>query len=214
MRRRALLVAGLSLPLCAVGGREFLRSRRAEFVEVGDEVRMSVALPELLLTRDSDAMASIESAFTTTLVYDVSLFRSGKARPISSQRRVVKIQWNPWKERFSVQISGSDRTTQTLYFTERDAAIAAAVTLDRIVVADGAELERGPKATYFVTVVGQRNPLSSALLPGDDESPGARGQGRDLSVFSRWIGMFIRDAPQAERTIAIRTVPAFYLVQR
>lgn len=214
MRRRALLVAGLSLPLCAVGGREFLRSRRAEFVEVGDDVLMSVALPELLLPRDSDAMASIESAFTTTLVFDVSLFRSGKARPISSQRRVVKIQWNPWKERFSVQSSGPDRQPQTLYFTDRDAAIAAAVSLDRFPVGDTRELERGPRATYFVTVVGQRNPISADLLPGDDASPDARGQGRDLSAFSRWIGMFIRDAPRAERTIAIRTAPAFYLVQR
>lgn len=214
MRRRALLVAGLSLPLTAVGGREFLRARRAEFVEVGDAVLMTVALPELLSIRDSDAMASIDSAFATTLVYDVSLFRTGNPRPISSHRRVVKIQWNPWKERFSVQSSGSGGGAQALYFTERDAAIAEAVSLSRFRVATATELERGPKSTYFVTVVGQRNPISSALLPDGGESADARGQGRDLSVFSRWIGMFIRDAPRAERTIAIRTTPAFYLVQR
>ena len=60
MRRRALLLAGLSLPLLGATGLELLRNRRARFEEVGDGVLMTVGLPELLSTRDDDAMASLE----------------------------------------------------------------------------------------------------------------------------------------------------------
>lgn len=211
MRRRALLVAGLSLPLLGIGGRELLRSRRAEFVEAGELVLVTVALPELLSTRDADAVASLESAFATTLVFDVTLHRSG-GRPVVSRRRVVKIQWDPWKERFAVAIRDDARPAETFFARERDAAIARAVTLQRLPIARTEDLERGPQATYFVTVIGQRNPITPDLLP-DAEGEGVRGQGRDLAVFSRWIGIFVSDVPTAEKTVAIRTAPAFYLVK-
>lgn len=213
MRRRAFLIAGLGLGALGAGGRELLRGRRAEFVESGDAVLVSVALPELLSLRDRDAMASLDSAFATTLVFEISLYRTGSPRPISGQRRVVKIQWDPWKERFGVQTSDPGQGTTTAYFREREPAIARAVSLDRLRIARADALERGPQASYFVTVVGQRNPITEALLP-EDELAGSRGQGRDLSAFSRWIGIFIRDAPAAEKTFAIRTTPAFYLVKR
>jgi hypothetical protein len=213
MNRRAFLATGLGLPLIAAGGRELLRARRADFVEVGDSVLMSVELPELLSTRDRDAMASLESAFATTLVFEIKLYRSGSSRPISAQRRVVKIQWNPWKERFSVQTSDPGQGTRTVYFRERNPAIAKAVALDRLPIARSSALGRGRNESYFVTVVGQRNPITAALLP-EDELVGGQGQGSDLAAFSRWIGIFIRDTPAAEKTFAIRTTPAFYLVER
>lgn len=214
MKRRAFIAAGLGLPLVtAAGGRELLRARRADFVEIGESVLMTVSLPELLSTRDRDAMASIESAFSTTLVFEIKLYRSGSARAVSAQRRIVKIQWNPWKERFGVQTSDPGQGTRTAYFRGRNRAIAWAVGLDRIQIARSQDLDRGRDATYFVTVVGQRNPITAALLP-EDVVVGGQGQGSDLSAFSRWIGIFIRDTPAAEKTFAIRTTPAFYLVPR
>jgi len=213
LKRRAFIAASLALPLTGAGGRELLRARRASFAEAGDSVLMTVGLPELLSTRDRDAMASIESAFTTTLVFEIKLYRTGSSRPISGQRRLVKIQWNPWKERFGVQTSDPGMGTRSAYFRSRNRAIARAVALDRLPVARASALDRGRDATYFVTVVGQRNPITAALLP-EDVVAGGQGQGSDLSAFSRWIGIFIRDTPAAEKTFAIRTTPAFYLVDR
>ena len=172
---------------------------------------MTVSLPELLSTRDRDAMASIESAFTTTLVFEIKLYRSGTSRPISARRRLVKIQWNPWKERFGVQTSDPGSGARTAYFRYRNRAIARAVGLDRVLVAKTSALQRGSDSTYFVTVVGQRNPITAALLP-EEVAVDGHGQRNDLSAFSRWIGIFIRDTPAAEKTFAIRTTPAFYLV--
>ncbi|MBK8264571.1 MAG: DUF4390 domain-containing protein [Nannocystis sp.] len=212
MRRRALLVAGLSLPALAIGGRELLRARRADFVEAGGGVLMTVATPELLPVRDGEVIRALESGFATTLVFEVALYRSGGGRPLVSRRRVVKLQWNPWKERFTVVIRDDESSPITASFASRDDAVARATSLERLRVADADALERGPQATYFVTVLAQRNPIAAGALEGT--GAGDRAQGRDLAVFSRWIGIFVSDAPTAEKTVGIRTAPAFYLVRR
>ena len=218
MRRRGFLgygLLGLAVPLMAApGGLELLKPRRARFEEVGDSVLMTADLPELLLTRDGDAMASLESAFRTRLDFEISLYRAGQTDPVEQRRVTVFIQWDPWKERYVVETKEADRTATRRYFAGRDEAIVAAVQLDRVRVARASALERGPKAVYFATVVGQRNPIEKGLLSPEDGDGDGRGQGRDLSVFSRWVGIFIRATQSAEKTVAIKTSPAFYLVPR
>ncbi len=212
MRRRSVLALGLALPLMAgAGGLELLRGRRAQFEELGDAVLMTVELPELLQTRDADAMASLESAFRTKLEFELSLYRAGQSDPVDQRRVRTSIQWDPWKERYIVETIEAERSPSRRYFVGRDEAIAAAVRLERVRVARSGALERGPRATYFVTVVGQRNPIEKGLLSPEDDG---RGQGRDLSVFSRWVGIFIRATHSAEKTVAIKTTPGFYLVPR
>ncbi len=212
MRRRGFFGLLAALPLLtAAGGLELLKPRRAKFEEVGDSVLMTAELPELLLTRDADAMASIESAFRTRLEYEVSLYRAGQSDPIEQRRVTVYIQWDPWKERFVVETQEQGRSPTRRYFADRDEAIGIAIRLDRVRIARASALERGPRAIYFATVVGQRNPIEKGLLSADDDG---RGQGRDLSVFSRWVGIFIRATQSAEKTVAIKTSPAFYLVPR
>lgn len=212
MRRRALLLAGLSLPLLGAGPLELLRPRRAKFEEVGDAVLMTVALPELLSTRDGDAMTSLESAFATTLVFEIVVYKAGQHAPVDQRSRVVKIQYNPWKERYVVTTSDAGRASQVRYYTDRDEAVARATSLDRVRVARVSGLQRGEDAVYFATVVGQRNPIDKDLLALEAGDALDRGQGRDLSVFSRWVGIFVRATQSAEKTFAIKTTPAFYLV--
>lgn len=212
MRRRALLLAGLTLPLLGAGGLEFLRPRRARFEEVGDAVLMTVAMPELLSTRDSDAMASLGSAFATTLVYEIVVYRAGQALPFDQRSRVVKIQYNPWKERYVVTTSDTGRAAQVRYYTDRDEAIARATSLERVRIARVSAMQRGPDAVYFATVVAQRNPIDQDLLAPETGDEDERGQGRDLAVFSRWVGIFVRATQSAEKTFAVKTTPGFYLV--
>ena len=64
------------------------------------------------------------------------------------------------------------------------------------------------------TAVDQRNPTERGLLPPEEGDGDGRGQGRDLSVFSRWVGIFIRATQVAEKTVAVKSTPAFYLVPR
>ena len=215
MRRRGFVLLALATPMmAAAGGLELVKSRRARFEEVGDAVLMTLDLPELLLTRDVDAMASLESAFRTRLDFEISLYRSGQSEVIEQRRVVVFIQWDPWKERYMVETKEAERAATRRYFAGRDEAIVAACRLDRVRVGRASALERGPRSAYHTTVVGQRNRIEKGLLSPEDGDGDGRGQGRDLSVFSRWIGIFIRATQSAEKTVAIKTSPAFYLVAR
>ncbi len=213
MRRRGFLALTLATPvMAAAGGLELVKARRARFEEIGDDVLLTVDLPELLLTRDVDAMASLESAFRTRLDFEVALYRVGQSEAIEQRWVVVLIQWDPWKERYMVETKEADRAATRRYFAGRDDAIVAACRLERVRIARASALERGPKAVYHATVVGQRNRVEKGLLSPEDGD--GRGQGRDLSVFSRWIGIFIRATQSAEKTVAIKSSPAFYLVPR
>lgn len=204
--RRGLIAWIAAIPLlAAAGGDPEPQARKARFEEVGDDVRMTVALPELLATDDAAAMDSLEAAFATTLTYEIDVHRGRAGEPIERRRVLVRIQWNAWKERYVVAVDEPGRGQTTRDFIDRDQAIAAAVTLDRLRVAAAADLERGPEATYFATIVGQRNPVERGLLSSG---------GREGSTFARWIGLFIRSERRAERTVELRTSPAFYLVPR
>lgn len=214
MKRRALLILGLTGPLLAAAQNrhELLHFRRAGFEEVGDSVLLSLGLPELLSVRDVDAIDSIDSGFTTTLTFTIRVHRTGSNALVDERHRTVKIQWNPWKERYTTQIQDEGKGVSVRSFTDRNQAIKHATQLDRVKIAQASALDRGVQATYFVIVVGQRNPLEPQHIPQPDIS--LSEQSRDLSVFSRWIGIFIREVPRAEKTFAIRTSPAFYLVEQ
>ncbi|MCA9713704.1 MAG: DUF4390 domain-containing protein [Myxococcales bacterium] len=219
MRRRAFVTgAGLTLAGVAAGGAgggELFLLRRMKFEELGDAVVVSVALPELLPTRDASAMQSIESGFATTLRLEATVVRTKSLTPVARRVRIVKIQWNPWRERYVVQTTDQGRGAAIRYYGKRDAAIAHAITLERMRVARASALERGPSATYAVTIVGQRNPIDpESRVAADDGGGGQTRGGGDLSAFSRWIGVFVQSAPRAEKTFAVRSSPAFYLVTR
>ncbi|MBL9100221.1 MAG: hypothetical protein JNL82_04630 [Myxococcales bacterium] len=208
-RRGFLGLAAASPLLLAAGGElEAVRPRKARFEEVGDSVLMTVALPELLAPDDQAAMASLDAAFATTLTYEIAVWRARAGEPLGRRRVLVRIQWDAWKERYAVVVEEPGRATSTRHFGERDAAIAAATTLERLRVADAASLERGPEATYYATVIGRRNPVDRGLRSRP------AGDGAGDSTFARWIGMFVRGEQRAERTVALRTSPAFYLVTR
>ncbi len=219
MRRRrfltgaAVTLAGLAA--AGAGGGELFLLRRMKFEELGDAVVASVALPELLPTRDERAMQSIESGFATTLRFEATVVRTKSMVPVARRVRIVKIQWNPWRERYVVQTTDQGRGAAIRYYSKRDAAIAHAISLDRMRVARASSLERGPSSTYALTIVGQRNPIEPESRIAQDRREDARARGSDdLSAFSRWIGVFVQSAPRAEKTYAVRSSPAFYLVPR
>lgn len=216
MRRRALLLGLVSLGLTAGVRPDTLLLRRAKFEEVGDAAMMTVEFPELLRTRDREAMASVDSGFETTLVYDVVLHEHGTNAVVVQHRRIVKIRYDYMNRRYEVTTRDDGGSRARRWFTRRSRAVAAAVKLDRIKVGRSRDLARGDPRQgpfYFVTVTGQRNPLDPT---GGDAGldPGAgRGQGRDTRWFSRFVNFLARELPSAEATVRYRTQP-FYLVKR
>lgn len=202
---RRQVLAGLVVAPIAFA-RSKTEKRRAKFEEAGEHVRMTLALPGLISLRDTDALKSIDSSFDTTLRYSLRLLRYGSDQLISSRTVVVKIRRDPWKKRYVVSRRSGGGWTKR-FFEERNAAIAAATTLERQIVGPVDQLERtGDGPYYYVRILGLRNPIEHA----DDDS-GDRGRGRDLYLFSRLVDSMAGERPRAEKEVRLVT-NAFYLL--
>jgi len=182
---------------------------KAKFEEIGETVRMTLALPGLISARDTDALKSIDSSFDTTLRYSLQLLEYGTRRLISSRIVVVKIRRDPWKKRYVVSRRSGGGGWSKRFFAKRADAVAAATTLSRQVVGPVSLLERtGDGPYYFVEVLALRNPIEQEV---EDSRNRGRGGGRDLEFFERLVDSMVGERAHAEETIHVRTNP-FYLL--
>ncbi len=212
-RRRlsGLLAVGLVLPSLGALPAPPVPTRKAQFTEIERRwVRMRVRVADLLKTTDKQAMQNLDGGFATRLVYDLGLFETGSKSAVSTVHIEIRILLNPWTSEYEVETRIDGGSPSVRNFTLRDDAIEAATALD-VRIASSSTLTRGEQnATYTVHVVAQRNPTQNKT----SGSPAtARGQDRDLEVFSRWVGMFVRARPLADKTVQFRTWPPFYLVE-
>lgn len=210
-RRRFLAgVVALAATLPLLGASpEALPRRKARFKYNSSSVKVGFSAGELLRESDKQAMKSLESGWPTRLVYDIALFEKGGARkPVATVQVEIRVQWDPWNRDYMVQTTiDGGRPTLRRYVLQADAIKAATQLL--VPVAKTPTLARGEDNVYFVSVFAQRNPIESK---SGGAGAGARGQDRDLEVFSRWVGMFVRSRPKAEKTTEFRTAP-FYVPQ-
>lgn len=208
-RRAVLLGAGATLIAGAMRN-DPLALRRARFEEVGDSVLMTVELPELFRARDREALASIDSGFATTVTFDVGVFEVGTHTPLETRYVVKTVQYDLWTQRYVVMTRESGRGAAKRYFPVRDAAIRAAIGLDRIRIARASHLQRGEDGPYYyVRVIAQRNPLSQESVTTAQGRPTER----NVRWFTRLIDFLSARPPEAEETVAVRTNP-FFLVPR
>ena len=214
MRRRALLAGMASLSLVSAMRPDTLLLRRARFEEVGAAIMVTVAFPELLRTRDREAMASLDSGFETTLVYDLILHEYGTNRVLEQHRRVVKVRYDYLNRRYEVTTRDDGGARARRYFPRRADAVEAAMSLRRMRVGRTEGLGRGEDGPfYYVTVLGQRNPLAPAQIDTGLDPGTGRAQGRDTRWFSRFVNFLAGELPEAEETVRFRTQP-FYLRAR
>lgn len=206
-RRRfcALVALSLTLPLIAAAP-ETLPRRPAKFTYSAQRLKIRVSVPDLLRETDKQAMKLLDGGYPTRLVYDLALYPKGARTPVALAHVEVSVQWDPWNRDYIVQTSVGAAQTTVRRYALRDDAIAAA-TLLSVPVAELAAIARGADEVHFVQVVAQRNPIQSKT---SGSGAAARGQDRDLEMFSRWVGMFVRARPEAEKLVEFRTHP-FYV---
>ncbi len=206
-RRRFMAVAavGLTLPLIAASP-ETLPRRDAKFTYTSRKLKIRVAVPDLLRETDKQAMKLLDGGYPTRLVYDLAVYPKGSRTPIAVQHIEISVQWDPWNRDYIVQTSVGSAQATVRRFALREDAIKAATSLS-VPIADLDAIPRGEDEVHFVQLVAQRNPIQAKA---SSASAGARGQDRDLEMFSRWVGMFVRSRPKAEKLVEFRTHP-FYV---
>lgn len=208
LSRRGFLAAAallLSLPLLAASP-ETLPRRQAKFTYTSRKLKIRVAVPDLLRESDKHAMKLLDGGYPTHLVYDLAVYPKGSRTPIATEHVEVSVQWDPWNRDYIVQTSVGSAQATIRRYALRDDAIKAATSLS-VPIADLDQIPRGEERVHFVMVVAQRNPIETRA---SGSGAAARGQDRDLEMFSRWVGMFVRSRPKAEQSIEFRTHP-FYV---
>jgi hypothetical protein len=211
VRRRDLLRGFVAMPVVAFARPNMpVLKLKGSFEEVGSSVLMTLSVPTLFNKYDKDALESIDSGFDTTLHFTLKLWEYGaKGRLMETREVLVRIRRDPWKKRYVVS-TREDGVWSKRTFTDREAAVAAAVKLDRVRIASTSSLERGDDAPYyFVTVFAQRNPLE----PAADFAGSTSAQGRDLEWFGRLVDVLAGERALAEETVHART-NRFYLVAK
>ncbi len=207
--RRRLLVALAASPVMLLllgAAPDTLPRRKAEFTYSSRDLKIRVALADMLRTTDKQAMKMLDGGYPTHLVYDLAVYAKG-ARTATAQTRVeVSVQWDPWTQDYIVQTAIDGGSPSVRRYALRGDAIKAATSVF-VVVAKLADIPRGEGQVHYVHVVAQRNPIQSKTT---SSAGAARGQDRDLEMFSRWVGMFVRSRPQAEKVVEFRTHP-FYV---
>lgn len=206
-RRRwlATVSVALTLPLIAASP-ETLPRRDAKFTYTTRRLKIRVAVPDLLRETDKQAMKLLDGGYPTHLVYDLAVYPKGSRTPIAIQHVDISVQWDPWNRDYIVQTSVAQGQATVRRYALREDAIKAAISLS-VPIADLDAIPRGETAIHFVQVVAQRNPLEAKT---GGSNAGARGQDRDLEMFSRWVGMFVRSRPKADKLVEFRTHP-FYV---
>lgn len=205
--RRRLLVALAASPVLLLGAApEALPRRKAEFTYSSRDLKLRVAIAEMLRTTDKQAMKLLDGGYPTHLVYDLSVYAKGARTPTAQTRVEVSVQWDPWNQDYIVQTATDGGSPSVRRYALRNDAIKAATNVF-VVVAKLADIPRGEAEVHYVHVLAQRNPIQSKT---SSSAGAARGQDRDLEMFSRWVGMFVRSRPQAEKVVEFRTHP-FYV---
>ena len=206
MGRRRFLLAVAASPLVVLlmgAAPEALPRRKAEFTYSSRDLKMKVAIADMLRTTDKQAMKMLDGGYPTHLVYDLAVYAKGARTPSTQTHVEISVQWDPWNQDYIVQIAIDGDPPSVRRHALRSDAIKAATNLS-VVVAKLADLPRGEDQIHYVHVVAQRNPIQSR---SGGSGSAARGQDRDLEMFSRWVGMFVRSRPQAEKVVEFRTHP-------
>lgn len=210
IRRRGLLAGLAALPALGFARPQDLPKKKAIFEEIASSVQMTLSFPTLIRKTDKEALQSIDSGFDTTLRFEIDVWASHgvRATKIASRTVTVTVVKDPWTKKYAVKTQGNTGWIRRT-FTTRDAAIEAAVTLDRIRICDTALLTRGTYEDgpyYFCSVLAMRNPVKEPVAGRRRR----RGGDRDLEWFGRLVDALAGERARAEEIVNLRT-NAFYL---
>jgi hypothetical protein len=165
MPRPRLLLASAPLlaALCAVAPARAADGevplRRTGFDVIGDQLTVSVAMPDLF---GPDQRARLTSGFATTVLVRVLLYRGDDQRAVATAYRRGEIVYDIWDETFHVLVSDQTGQRRLAQAATADRAIALAASLWHFPIVPLAALE--PGVAYRVGVRCDLNPLSEELV--------------------------------------------------
>jgi hypothetical protein len=153
------------------------------------------------------AMADkLASGLPTVVAMRAYILREGEANPIALAVRTCRVVYDLWDEVYRLKISspGGDRDSAALNL---DGVLRQCAEARDLAVADRSLLTAGK--AHFLGVIVEVNPVSPQMLAQlrqwVSRPAGSTGIGPGDALFGSFVGLFVRQLGNADRTLRFRT---------
>ena len=188
---------------------EELPRRQANFVWDSNEkthqtlLRASFSFRDIIDKTMADKLASGLPTVIATRAY---ILREGEPNPVALAVRTCRVVYDLWDEVYRLKISspGGDRDSAALNL---DGVLRQCAEARDLPVADKAFLVAGKP--HFLGVIVELNPVSPQMLAQMRQwvsrPAGSTGIGPGDALFGSFVGLFVRQLGNADRTLRFRT---------
>lgn len=219
MKRRAFavslaaVVASLAVPGAARADdepkQEELPRRQANYAWVKNDKTNQTLLRASFSFRDvvDKAMAEkLASGLPTVIATRAYVLREGEANPVALAVRTCRVVFDLWDEVYRLKISspGGERDSAALNL---EGVLRQCAEARDLPVADRSLL--APGKPHFLGVIVEVNPVSPQMLAQMRQwvsrPAGSTGIGPGDALFGSFVGLFVRQLGNADRTLRFRT---------
>lgn len=157
---------------------------------------------------DKSMTEKLASGLPTVIAMRAYVLREGEANPVALAVRTCRVVYDLWDEVYRLKITsaGGERDTAALNL---EGVLRQCAEARDLQVADRALLETGK--SHFLGVIVEVNPVSPQMLAQMRQwvsrPAGSTGIGPGDALFGSFLGLFVRQLGNADRTLRFRTQP-------
>lgn len=157
---------------------------------------------------DKPMAHKLASGLPTVLAMRAYVLREGEANPVALAVRTCRVVFDLWDEVYRLKISGpgGDRDSAALNL---EGVLRQCTEARDLPVADRSLLASGKP--HFLGVIVEVNPISPQMLAQMRQwvsrPAGSTGIGPGDALFGSFVGLFVRQLGNADRTLRFRTQP-------
>jgi len=155
---------------------------------------------------DKPMADKLASGLPTVIAMRAYLLREGEPNPIGLAVRTCRVVFDLWEEvyRLKISSSGGERDSAALNL---NSVLRQCAEAQDLAVADKALLTAGK--AHFLGVIVEVNPVSPQMLAQMRQwvsrPAGSTGIGPGDALFGSFVGLFVRQIGNADRTLRFRT---------
>lgn len=169
--------------------------------------------PDLLLSSfsyvdviDPTFKEKLSNGLPHVIVMRAYFWRDGEAEPVALAARTCRVTYDLWEEVYRLKISGpgGERNTAALNI---DGVLRQCFEARKLQITDRSLATTGKP--HYLAVIVEVNPVNAQMVDQMRKwvtrPAGSTGIGPGDALFGSFVGLFVRNIGQAERTLRFRT---------
>jgi hypothetical protein len=194
-----------AVPAQQLGDPAALPPRHANFAWDKDLLRASFSFRDIA---DHDIAQKLSSGLPSVIAMRAYVFQEGRAEPIALAARTCSVVYDLWDEVYRVKITDpAGERSQVVINVE--GVVRRCMEAQDFPIVVRPLLKKGKP--HFLAVIVEVNPISDATLQQIRQwvsrPTGATGLTAGDALFGSFVGLFVRQIGNADRTLPFRTQP-------